>query len=198
MIFPVMWVGFVLIAIICIVAGIWSYNYGINTKLTKQGRNSMSEIDGLARYMCDFSDFSERGLTDMVVWDRYLVYAAAFGLTKTLTKNLQQVLDNIPVEHNDRVVDLLHNYYDHSLLWWMWMPTYHHFGGADMIGVNGLDLRNTVMMNFDFTSVSGSLTASINSMSNTIGVAFGSGGASGVGGFGGVGGGVGGGSFGGR
>ena len=45
---------------------------------------------GLKRYLEDFSDFSDRGVADLTLWDRYLVYAAAFGISDTVLKQLAE------------------------------------------------------------------------------------------------------------
>ncbi|MDK6261041.1 DUF2207 domain-containing protein, partial [Corynebacterium frankenforstense] len=50
---------------------------------------SAGEVWGLARYLNDFSDFSDRGIADMHLWDRYLVYAAAFGMSSKVAKSMR-------------------------------------------------------------------------------------------------------------
>lgn len=51
----------------------------------------------MAHYLEDFSEFSDRGVVDLTLWDRYLVYATAFDISK---KALQQLAEAYP-EVND-------------------------------------------------------------------------------------------------
>ncbi len=49
--------------------------------LTESGQTYAGECLGLKRYMEDFSNFSDRGALDLVLWNWYMVYAAAFGIS---------------------------------------------------------------------------------------------------------------------
>ena len=40
----------------------------------------VGNVAGLKRYLTDFSDFTDRGVLDMTLWGRYMVYATAFGI----------------------------------------------------------------------------------------------------------------------
>ena len=48
---------------------------------TAQGEAYADQVGGLMRYMEDFSEFGDRGVFDTVLWSRYMVYAAAFGIS---------------------------------------------------------------------------------------------------------------------
>lgn len=50
------------------------------------------KIMGLYKYLDEASDFSERDLKDVVLWEQYMVYAAAFGLTKKVAARLNAAL----------------------------------------------------------------------------------------------------------
>ena len=42
------------------------------------------------RYMEDFSEFGDRGVFDTVLWGRYMVYAAAFGISDKLMEQMER------------------------------------------------------------------------------------------------------------
>lgn len=160
----------------------------------------VGQVIGLKRYLEDFSDFSDRGVLDMKLWGRYMVYAAAFGISdrvlQQLVKVYPQVMDPQWLDSNVSSMN--------SLMYWSMRPTSARFMAHG--GFAGMQ------SGFDFasfsTSMGGSLgsqlTAGFDSISSTIthampsssGSSFGGGGHGG-GSFGG-GGGSGGGGGGGR
>ena len=71
--------------------------YGKYHALTDNGQKYGGQVAGLKRYLLDFSDFSDRGVLDMTLWGRYMVYATAFGISDKvmaqLTKAYPEVAD---------------------------------------------------------------------------------------------------------
>lgn len=65
--------------------------------VTPAGQRLAGQVQGLCRYLVDYSDFTDRGAADLALWDRYLVYAAAFGITgramEQLAKAWPQLMD---------------------------------------------------------------------------------------------------------
>lgn len=58
--------------------------------LTPQGEAYAGQVAGLMRYMEDFSEFGDRGVFDTVLWGRYMVYAAAFGISDKLMEQMER------------------------------------------------------------------------------------------------------------
>lgn len=48
------------------------------------------------RYMEDFSAFGDRGVFDTVLWGRYMVYAAAFGISDKLMEQMERATRSSP------------------------------------------------------------------------------------------------------
>ena len=169
---------------------------GANTTLTPQGQEYAGQCLGLKHYMQDFSDFSDRGTADLKMWDWYLVYAAAFGISERVmrefAKAYPQVRDQAWLDANGAG----------SLWYWIYSPM--HWGGSVSsetpfgTGFGGLQSGA-----FD---IGAQLDAGLASVRNTISAAApsdgtgfdGSGGSFSGGGFGGSSGGFGGGSSGAR
>ena len=82
---------------------------------------------GLRRYMVDFSDFTDRGVPDLVLWDWYMVYAAAFGISREaidqLAKAYPQVRDPEWLDENG----------SGSLWYWTYRP-YGWYGYSSSFG----------------------------------------------------------------
>ena len=57
---------------------------------TAQGEAYADQVGGLMRYMEDFSEFGDRGVFDTVLWGRYMVYAAAFGISDKLMEQMER------------------------------------------------------------------------------------------------------------
>ncbi|WP_165782650.1 DUF2207 domain-containing protein [Bifidobacterium margollesii] len=59
--------------------------------LTPEGLAVAERVEGLKRYMLDFSDFSKRGVPDLSMWDFYMVYATALGISETVSRQLRDL-----------------------------------------------------------------------------------------------------------
>ena len=59
--------------------------------LSEKGREEASQWKGLKKYMEDYSLLKERLAPDIVLWEKYLVFATAFGVSKKLIKQLKVV-----------------------------------------------------------------------------------------------------------
>lgn len=59
--------------------------------LTEQGEIERQQWKGLKRYMEDFSLLKEKEIPDLVLWEKYLVYATAFGIADKVIKQLKIV-----------------------------------------------------------------------------------------------------------
>ncbi len=179
-------------------------SYAASSVLTSSGQRYAGQVQGLYRYLQDFSNFSDRGVADMVLWDRYLVYAAAFGISDRVmaefAKAYPQVTDPQWLDAHGAG----------SLLYWSYRPYgYGYMGGptagAGAGGVGGGFDPASFSANFgDFGA---RLNAGFSEIGSVIHAAASGGGGfggisggsfSGGGGFGGSSGGIGGGSFGGR
>jgi len=57
--------------------------------LTQKGRNEQEMWKGLKRYMENFSLLNEREVPELVLWEKYLVYATAFGIADKVLKQLK-------------------------------------------------------------------------------------------------------------
>lgn len=62
--------------------------------LTQKGVDQQSEWKGLKKYMEDFSLLKEREVPELVVWERFLVYATVFGIAEKVIKQLKIVYPN--------------------------------------------------------------------------------------------------------
>ena len=216
---------YVVAGMVSLFFAVFAYQYGNIRKPTQKGEGYLRQIEGLRNYLRDFSNFKDRSVEDMVLWDRYLVYAAAFGMTEAV---LRQLRDEISAfTSSGQLSDAAAM--DAISTRWLWMPGYAwygYYGGGSsgtMFGGQGApdmsgfanDLGSAGFGGLgDFASAFGDSLGSvgdtisdaiqtIDSTSGSGSSGFGSGGwssggFSGGGGFGGGGGGGGGGSFGGR
>ena len=63
-------------------------NSKLNT-LTQKGTEEAAKWNGLKRYMEDFSLLNEKEVPDLAVWEKYLVFATAFGISEKVLKQLK-------------------------------------------------------------------------------------------------------------
>ena len=96
--------------------GLFCSMAGAMTVLTDQGQDIAGRTLGLKRYMEDFSNFTDRGTADLALWDWYMVYAAAFGISdrvmRELAKAYPQVNDPAWLDANA----------SNSLFYWNYRP----------------------------------------------------------------------------
>lgn len=156
---------------------------------------------GLKRYLLDFSDFSDRGVLDMTLWGRYMVYATAFGISD---KVMAQLTKAYPEVADPQWLD------EHAASSYMYMPLHSSsVMGASTGAAVGASVAAASVFSANYGDFGAQLSSSFADVRNTISMAapssggsgFGGGGSGGSfsgGGFDGGGGGSGGGSFGGR
>ena len=63
--------------------------------LTQAGLDQKEMWKGLKKYMEDFSLLNEKEVPALVLWEKYLVYATAFGISEKVLKQLKIVYPNI-------------------------------------------------------------------------------------------------------
>ena len=63
--------------------------------LTQKGVDQQEQWKGLKKYMEDFSMLDRREVPELVIWEKYLVYATAFGVADKVIKQLKIVYPNL-------------------------------------------------------------------------------------------------------
>ena len=180
-------VPFICIGVFCMAAG-------RSEGITERGQQYAGECLGLKRYMEDFSNFSNRGALDLTLWNWYMVYAAAFGISEKVAREFARAYPEV----NDP--QWLDTYGYDSLGYWTYrsqawngpintngMMPGGMYGGTQFMGGIG-DIGSQISSGF--ASVSSTISAAAPSSSSGSGGSFSGGG---FGGGGGGGGGVGGG-----
>lgn len=180
---------------------------GMPKRFTATGEDYAGRCLGLKRYMEDFSDFTDRGPADLALWDWYMVYAAAFGISgkmaAELAKAYPQLADPAWLDENGSSSVWYWNYRRHE-----WHRRYGHGGHGGGYGSSGPwsdGSSSGGMGGFGGDAFAGGLgdigsqlSSGFDSVASTISAAAPSSSSGGGGGFGGGGGGSGGGSGGGR
>ena len=66
--------------------------------LTQQGTEEQEEWKGLATYMKEFSLLNEREVPELALWEKYLVYATAFGIADKAIEQMKAKYPEVFVE----------------------------------------------------------------------------------------------------
>lgn len=178
-------------------ASVFALSYLKLKGLTDNGQYLAGQVLGLKHYMEDFSEFKDRGVADMTLWGRYMVYATAFGISE---KAMKQMLKAYPQLADPNWLDASAS---DSLLYWSYRSWYfnHRYAGPASVETNSMDFSQ---FSANFGDIGAQLESGFADIQSTISAASpsgsfnGSGGSFSGGGFGGSSGGSGGGSFGGR
>ena len=59
------------------------------TGLTQKGENQKEAWEGLKKYIEDYSMIEDREVPELVIWEKYLVFATAFGIADKVLKQLK-------------------------------------------------------------------------------------------------------------
>lgn len=89
---PLMW----LLVIPAIIATVYCFKISsrYNT-LTQKGINEKEKWVKLKKYMEDFSMIKDKTVPELILWEKYLVYATAFGIAEKVLKQLKVVYPQI-------------------------------------------------------------------------------------------------------
>ena len=84
--------------------------------LSHKGREELSEVVGLKKYLDEFTIIDERKISETIIWKEYIVYATLFGIADKVIEQFKQVYpEKIPeIETYNRNVVIAHSYY-HSM-----------------------------------------------------------------------------------
>lgn len=189
-----------LIGIPLMTVGIFCFLMGNSYVLTDHGQQMAGQCLGLKRYMQGFSNFKYRGVADLTLWDWYMVYAAAFGISDRVMRELAmaypQVSDPEWLDANASDTVFYWNYRPYD---WYGLRFYNGSAFADSVADSGLagavPAFGGTSFAAGFSDLGTQLSYGFADITVTINAASPSGGS---GGFGGSSGGSGGGSFGGR
>ena len=81
--------------------------------LSDKGKEELSEVIGLKKYLNEFTLIAEREITETIIWKEYMVYATLFGIADKVIEQFKKVYpENIPeLENYNKNVIIAHSYY---------------------------------------------------------------------------------------
>ena len=85
-------IGAVSLIISCLIKAIATKRYSKKINVyTQKGIDEKQMLKGLKKYMEDFSMLDKREIPELVIWERFLVYATAFGIADKVIRDLKAV-----------------------------------------------------------------------------------------------------------
>lgn len=78
--------------------------------LTQAGSDEKAEWKGLAKFMEDFSLLDEKELPDLVLWEKYLVYATAFGIADKVIEQIKAKYPEVAIKEQWENEEMLERY----------------------------------------------------------------------------------------
>ena len=87
------------------------------TKRTPKGNEDYAKWNGLKNFLLDFSNFDEKELPEIKLWEKYLVYATVFGIADKVQDAMKVKIQNISDYDNTSFTFLYFNnwYFYHTL-----------------------------------------------------------------------------------
>lgn len=87
---------FTIILILLPIVGLWLYTLRLKTKLqnkiavlTQKGSDEKAQWKGLERYLKNYSLLKDKEVPDLVIWEKYLVYATALGIADKVVEQMK-------------------------------------------------------------------------------------------------------------
>lgn len=105
-----------LLTIPAIVAAVYTLKIASRyNRLTQKGVNEKAKWVGLKKYMEEFSMIDDKSVPELVLWEKYLVYATAFGIADKVLKQLKVVYPQISDTDYMTGYAYMHLMYSHNL-----------------------------------------------------------------------------------
>lgn len=75
---------------------------------TKKGKEEYKKVAGLKKYIIDYSLMEQRELDSIILWDEYLAYSVAFGISNKVSKMFNEKLmnANIVIQRIDKILHM--------------------------------------------------------------------------------------------
>lgn len=89
---------FVIISIIGIKMILRRFPVKLKIKKTEHGIKEANKWNGLRNFLIDFSVMNEREIPEVELWERYLVYATAFGIGEEVLNAMKLKIDSAKIE----------------------------------------------------------------------------------------------------
>ena len=64
---------------------------------TSKGKEERKKVLQLKKYLVEYSIMRQRDLQEVVLWDKYLAYATAFGIPNNVTKKMYEEYMNVNI-----------------------------------------------------------------------------------------------------
>lgn len=88
---------FIILIVIIMFSFIYLISYTIHKinsyELTEKGKEIKIKLNGLKRYIKDFSNLDEKDKNFLTLWDEYLIYSVMFGENESVKKEMESLLD---------------------------------------------------------------------------------------------------------
>ena len=102
-----------LISIVYIKIKIKYFPMKLNINYTKPGKEEMKLWHGVRNFLIDFSKINDREIKEINVWEKYLVYATALGVSKKVLDTIKVNIEQLDI-NND--YDLLTDFANYNMV----------------------------------------------------------------------------------
>lgn len=119
----------------------WKLQKDISKKiavLTQAGSDEKAQWKGLANYMKDFSLLKEREVPEFVIWEKYLVYATAFGIADKVIEQMKATYPEVFIEEQWNDEKMKEEY---PIIYFSMNPIYYHSNMSSPISQISSDIK---------------------------------------------------------
>ena len=120
-----LWILIIVLPIILLCLIYWKKQNESRNKiavLTQAGSDEKAEWKGLANYMKDYSLLNEKNVLSLAIWEKYLIYATAFGIVDKVIEQMKSQYPEVFIEEKWNDEDMREKY---PVLHFAINPIYH-------------------------------------------------------------------------
>ena len=96
-----------IIYLLCLILALSLIPFIFNKKKrTENGAEDYKKWKALKNFLNDFGTFSNKEIPEIVLWEKYLVFATLFGCAEKVIKAMKVEMVNVPNDYFDTYMDL--------------------------------------------------------------------------------------------
>lgn len=98
--------NFLIITSIIIYINLHKMPRKLDIKLTEKGKKELNNLYAIRNFLNDFAKFDDKEITQIVLWEDYLIYATLFGISKKVLKNIKLKIINPDLINENVLFDM--------------------------------------------------------------------------------------------
>ena len=153
-----------LLIMLCPLIGTALYSWKLQEKnykkiavLTQAGSDEKEQWKGLVKYMKNYSLLNEKKVPDLVIWEKYLVYATAFGIAEEVIKQMKANYPEVFVKEQWEDEKMMK---EHPVIYFSMNPYYYEYEGNTLSPISRISNNTESAYNTSMSEIAAHTSSS--------------------------------------